>query len=288
MGEIINFTKYSELPKEERDKINYLNIKRLVLRLEQDENLKEIFNYDYGDSPLNFALKYFDIENECSNCFFYIRNVGPYGIREKRREDLTTSLSDFFCSLYEQDRSFFQTIFGFILKEAQAYLSESSLERISYELLILGYVFDGNILKTTSGHPIVGAKINSVIEEQLKKINPDLIKMREGAIHSLLSNKPDKFRHVSSSCRALVNSFLKELVPKVKTKEGESEIKKRIEILFKESKSTSKLIDETVNLIQALNKVQCKGDHSKIDEPLSYFIFELTEKIIYFILTNKK
>ena len=283
----IEFTKYSDLPKEERDKFNFLNIKRLVLRLEQDEVFGEVLNYNDPASPLNFSLKYFDIENEVLTCFFYDTS-DYYGMKRRKREDFLTSITDLFSSMYEQDRSFFQTFFSFMLNEIKEWLPSKSIEKISPELQILGYTYDGNILKTSSGDPIISSKINTILEDQLKKINPDLLKMRDGAIQSLLSNKPDKFRHVSSSCRALLNTFLKELVPKVDLKDGESEIKKRIEKLFSKSDSTCGLVNETVNLIQSLNKVQCKGDHSSINESLSYFIFEITEKIIYFILTNKK
>ena len=148
-------------------------------------------------------------------------------------------------------------------------------------------MIDGNILKTTSGDPHIEAKITSVVEEELKNLNPDLVENRNGALQALFSNAPDKTTHVSASCRKLLNNFLKELAPEIKENE-ENKIKKRITSIFKDSNSTNNLVNETTNLIQALGKVSCKGDHARIDESLAYLVFELTEKIIFFILTSKK
>mgnify|MGYP001612880412 FL=1 len=112
--------------------------------------------------------------------------------------------------------------------------------------------------------------------------------MRLGAIEALLSNMPDKARYVSSSSRALITTLLKELTPDINAKEGESEIKLRVQKIFGSSDSTKELIDETIDLIQALNRVQAKGDHNSLNDELAFFIFEITEKLVYFILISSK
>ena len=280
---MIKFVRYSVKPKEEREKLSFLKIKRLVLRLEKDIFLCDVFNFTNINSTINFALKYFDIENESENLF--IDEIKDYrGVSCFKNRSFVNGLSDFFCSLYEKDIGFFQTFLNFIFKEAK--IHKSITDNITSELSSLGYVLDNHILKNIAGEPIFQEKITSVIEDKLKQINPELVHMRNGAIESLLSNTSDKARHVSSSCRALINQFLRELVPKVNVEEGESAIFKRIEILFDKSKSTCNLVQETTNLIQALNIVQCKGDHLTIDESLAHFVFELTEKLIYFILIS--
>jgi hypothetical protein len=284
---MVIFTRYSEMSKEDRDKLSFLKVKRLMLRFERDTYWYNIFDFKRENSTIRFALKYFDIDLEAKMMFFdkklIVLNTYKWEFREFVR-----ALSDFFCSLYEQDRGFFQTILGFIFKECEEFINENGCCSISNELISLGYVLDGGLLKATSGQPLIQQKITSVIEDKFKRINNELIEIRQGAIESLLSNKPDKARHVSASCRALIDTLLKDLVPKVDVKEGESTIHKRIEIIFKNSESTCNLVQETTNLVQALNKVQCKGNHSKIDESLAHFIFELTEKVVYFILISRE
>lgn len=275
------FKKYSGMQKSVRDGAGYIKIKRLVLRIDQNGYLRAVFNFKTESSIIDFALKYFDIELESRQVLKQSLGYTSYYV------DFVEGLSDFLCSLYTQDRGFFQTFLGFIFKEAHL-LNNHDSDIINVELAALGYSYDNRLLKSTSGEPAIQEKITSVIEDELQKINPELLTIRKGAIEALLSNRPDKARHVSTSCRALINQFLKELVPKVTVSEGESEIYKRIESLFKDSESTKGLIQETTNLIQALNKVQSKGDHAHIDESTAHFVFELTEKVIYFILTSRK
>jgi len=278
----VKFEAFSVKSKVTRDKTSYLNIKRLFLRIEQDKILNFVFNHKQAESPFYFALRYFDLESEVWSCFHY---HGYADITIDR--DFVDSLTNFFCSLYEHDRSYFQTFFGFIVKEAKKLPFAIDFSSVQSELLVLGYMIDGNILKTTSGDPHIEAKITSVVEEELKNLNPDLVENRNGALQALFSNAPDKTTHVSASCRKLLNNFLKELAPEIKENE-ENKIKKRITSIFKDSNSTNNLVNETTNLIQALGKVSCKGDHARIDESLAYLVFELTEKIIFFILTSKK
>lgn len=280
----IKFKRYSDMGKELRDKTNFLNIKRLALRIEKNSTLNGIF-YPYSNySHLFFALRYFDIENEAGECLF---NYNHLHERWEQR-DVTSGLSDFLCSLYEQDRGFFQSIISFILKEGKGSYRKDDIESISQELQLLGYSYDGEILKTVSGNPLTEQKIKSVLEDSLGKIKPELVQMRQGAIEALLSNMPDKARYVSSSSRALITTLLKELTPDINAKEGESEIKLRVQKIFGSSDSTKELIDETIDLIQALNRVQAKGDHNSLNDELAFFIFEITEKLVYFILISSK
>ena len=283
MNKNIKFSIYSESSKEVRDQFNYIKIKRLVLRLEQSRFWHEVFDFISSYSKFSFALKYYDIEDE-ANLILY-----PY--YNYKSEQWLYSGTNFLCSLYEQDRGFFQTFLNFIIKESSEFVNIDNgiISEISSELLSLGYIYDGGILRATSGESIIEDKINNVIENELKKINPDLIEIRKGALESLLSNQPDKARHVASSCRALINNLLKDLVPTVKDEgEEESDIKKRLKVLFGDSESTYELIKATANLIQTLNKVQSKGDHFKIDESLAHFVFEITDKLVYFILIYKR
>ena len=276
------------MSKSERDKTSYLRIKRLFLRIQQEKILSYIFDPFKSSSLLNFTLRYYDMEQDVRQCF-YSSVRSTYGGRYiKKERDYVDGLSNFFCSLYGQDKSLFQQIFSFVLKEAESknIMGVVEMSGIYEELRLLGYVYDGNILKTTSGHPIIEQKMSSMLEEELSKLNPKLLDMRNGAVESLLSNKPDKARHVAVSSRAMINTLLRELVPEISGNE-DSKIRLRIEKLFGKSKSTMLLIDDTTKLIQSLNKVQSKGDHSNIDNNLAFFIFELTEKLIYFILTYK-
>lgn len=276
----IEFRLYSELDKKDRDATNYIKIKRFVLRLSQSYHLKVVFNFDNDNSIFNFSLRYFDLEDSSVNC---LKKKLAYQLFSR---DFVMGLSDFFFSLYEQDRAFFQTFLSFVIKEAWSDIS-SSMYHIKNELESLGYIYDGSILKTTSGHPIIEQKIKSYLDSALYKIDPELLVMRNGAVEALLSNQPDKARHISASSRAMINTLLRKLAPNVELKEGESETRKRILFLFGDSESTLELVDKTASLIRTLNDVQSKGDHSKIDNELAFFIFELTDKLIYFILTYK-
>lgn len=274
-----------------KEKTSYLKIKRLVLRLLRNENFNKIFEKTITTTALNFALKWFDMEDESYDCFYDVSWI-QQGFSGSRKEvylrNKESALSDFLTSLYENDRGLFQNFFSFILKEGKGFYSTYDIRDIQDELLALGFVYDGQILKTTSGIPSLEVKITTKVEDELKKINPKLLEMRQGAIEALLSNNPDKERQVSASCRALLNTLLRDLAPKVDVKEGESEIEKRLEIIFRNSKSNEQLVSATTELIQALTKVQAKGDHSSISEEVSIFLFELTDKLIYFILTMRK
>lgn len=276
----VRFSRYSQISKEFRDRTSYLNFKRLFLRISVNVKLFNIFNPFSTSSTLYLALRYFDIERESHLCF-YSKMGNHYTER-----DYVDALADFFCCLYQDDRSLFQTIFSFIIKESWYQISDR-LSIFKEELNVLGYILDGYVLKTTSGNVIIEQKVRSYLDDELYKIDPELILMRNGAIDALLSNSPDKARHVASSSRALINTLLKKLVPTVQKINDESEIYLRIKELFKESDSTNLIIKNTVSLIQALNKVQSKADHSKIDSQLAYFIFELTDKLVYFILIYK-
>src|SRR3989338_2609619 len=108
----VRFVSYSTLSKQERDKTNYIKIKRLVLRIEQDQNLKDLFDYRFTYSLSHFALKYFDLESEVWNCFHYKDFDGSIENR-----NYTDSLSNFLLSLYEEDRAYFQTFVGFVINE---------------------------------------------------------------------------------------------------------------------------------------------------------------------------
>ena len=86
----------------------------------------------------------------------------------------------------------------------------------------------------------------------------------------------------------MINNLLRKLVPDILDTSEDSEIKSRIKKLFGSSESTSEVVDCTTKLLQALNKVQSKGDHSAIDNAIAFFIFELTDKLVYFILMYKE
>ncbi|MFZ3077766.1 MAG: hypothetical protein WA139_04880 [Candidatus Aenigmatarchaeota archaeon] len=239
-------------------------------------------------TALNFALKWFDIEDESYDCFYDISWTQPKPMKVVSIRNMESALSDFLTSLYESDRGFFQNFFSFILKEEKTNIYSTDLKYIEAELLALGFVYDGQILKTTSGVSNLETKITTKVEDELKKINPKLLEMRQGAIEALLSNKPDKARHVSASCRALIDNLLRELVPEIEAEKDESKIKKRLEKIFKDSESNEELVAATTKLIQALTTVQAKGSHSSITEETSIFVLELTDKLIYFILTMRK
>ena len=147
-------------------------------------------------------------------------------------------------------------------------------------------MFDGKILKTITGNPIVEDHINSFLEESLYKISPEFIEIRKGIIDEVISNRPDKARHVAVSCRAMINQLLRNLVPTIEKSPDDSDITFRIKKIFGESESTKELISATVKLLQAINRVQGKGDHEKIDNNMAFFIFGLTEKLVYFILIH--
>ena len=276
---VTKFKDYSVLSKSQKDKTSYLQIKRLALRIEQNNILQWSFNRFIKTSFLYFALRYFDLEEDSDYCFYD---------ENRDRFSYVDGLKNFFCSLYQEDRSLFQNILNFTLNEIKKLYDEKEIYPINTELAALGYIYDGGLLRTSSGEPLVEQKITSAIVEKLEKINPKLNEMRDGALEALLSNKPDKSRHVASSSRALVNTLLRNLVPEIKDSIEESDIKSRIKKLFNTSESTSEVVEATTKLIQALNKVQSKGDHSSIDNELAFFIFELTDKLVYFILNYKE
>ena len=108
----VKFEAFSVKSKVTRDKTSYLNIKRLFLRIEQDKILNFVFNHKQAESPFYFALRYFDLESEVWSCFHY---HGYADITIDR--DFVDSLTNFFCSLYEHDRSYFQTFFGLLARQ---------------------------------------------------------------------------------------------------------------------------------------------------------------------------
>ena len=280
----VRFARYSELMKESRDRTNFIKLKRLFLQIERDRDLISFFWFNDDDAPINFALRYYDIEKEADTCF-YDYSYNDFGSRIQHSRNFVLALADLFCSLYEDDRGLFQNVFSRILKDCWDKIN-TKYYLFSQELEILGYIFDGKLLKTISGNPIIEQKINSYIEEKLFNLNPEFIEIREGALNAVLSNSPDKARHVSSSCRTLIDKLLEQLVPNIEEVEGKSKIELRIRKLFGEAESTKELLDNTIKLLNSLRDVQSKGNHSKIDNKLALFIYELTEKLVYFILIN--
>ena len=275
----VKFNRYSEFARENRDKTNYVKFKRLFLHLENSD-LGGIF-----EEAVIFSLRYYDIENEASICVFD-NQLDPSRFLNRNR-DFVLAYSDLLCSIYESDRSLFQDFLNTVFKECGECAAGIYTE-IQDELKILGYTFDGRLLKTTSGNPIFEQKIQSDLEEMLHGLNPEFVMIKEGALNAVLSNNPDKARHVSASCRELIEKLLKHLVPELEGVSGKFSNEQRIRKLFKESKSTGEIIENTIKLLNSLRDVQNTGVHAKIDNNLALFIYELTEKLMYFILTNFK
>lgn len=283
----VEFQKYSILDYEEKNSLIYLKIKRLVLRIFRTQKFEIEFDMFHRDSILRFALEYFDIDSPVIKIAYNKKYAGN-GLYNRKSRDKKKVLIDIFYSIYENSPAKFQTFLSFILKEFKSNFNFRNIEYFWEELKILGFEWDGAILKTTSGDPVIEQHITSMIEDKLIQINPELVQMRKGAIESLLSNSEDKDRHVSSSCRALINTLMQNLVPEEELKNnGQGKIKQRMNI-FLDSKNEANLIEKSVEFIQALNSSQAKGDHEVVDEDLAYLIFELTDKLVYFLLTRKK
>lgn len=276
------FKKYSDLNKTEKEKLNYLTIKRMIMRILENGNLASVLKIGIGN--FDYAIKYFDLESELNGLRTSHYNVFRY----PASYDQTYVLTDFFVHYYNVDKELFRVFLNFCLNKGlgpDIRNRKYYCKEISEYLNALGYNYDGELLRPTTSTPIITEKITSTIEEKLNKIDPTLLEIRKGAIEALLSNKTDKERAVASSCRALINTLLRELVPdEIKKKT----IREKLTTILPEFDEESELINNLVTTIQTLNEIQAKGDHAFIKEETALFIFEITEKIIYFILTHKK
>ena len=96
----------------------------------------------------------------------------------------------------------------------------------------------------------------------------------------------DKATAISSKSRKVISSTLRKLSPDLNFEKDEPEqIKKRLSKILNNEKQEA-IIEKVSNLITTLNQSQSKGDHDFIDEDTAIFTFQITESILFLILSH--
>ena len=128
------------------------------------------------------------------------------------------------------------------------------------------------------------------LDALLFNLNPDFVEMRQGVWSALQGNGPDRLRHASTSQRELLRQLLEHLVPHnllpEENRQG-PQVKARIRIGLKTSKSDAEFIDALANAILSyysqLNKYV---HHNKKHEESLRSLLHTGEGLIRFILAK--
>ena len=270
---------YKDIEKQKKTEMGYLTCKRAAIMILKYAQLKKLFNF----RNLRVSFQWFDKEN-LLDTFNTLRNNYQY---EGEVDFELYSLADFITFFINYSPEFFAQVITQGISEMK--LDPTSIEILNDIFAPLGYIYENNFFYSSSFSPKERARMNDLIGEKLKVINPDLYTTWNSVTEEMLSNNTDKATNISAKSRKLISSLLRELTPELKFESGETDqIKKRLSLILPADERSAKIIDRVSNLINALNKSQAKGDHEFIDEDAAIFAFHITETIVFFILKYLK
>lgn len=270
---------YKYMEEDKKNILGYLLAKRVSLEIMRYQQLIELFLI----KNMKETFQWFDKENQLE-FWEKIFDIYRYTKGYEHKDALMYTLTDFFTYYVNYKPAEFSEIMTKHLEESQ--LSDDSEKRLNEIFLKLGYQYENKIFTSASSHPEVKKEVLSLIDLKLKSISKDLHKTWKSMSEDLISNNEDKATTLSAKSRKLINGLLRELTPKLKFDPGEEDqIKKRLTVIFNNSKS-EKTIEKISELITSLNQSQSKGDHEFLDENTAYFTFQITESVIFWILSS--
>jgi hypothetical protein len=116
------------------------------------------------------------------------------------------------------------------------------------------------------------------LDVMLGKINPELVETRKGAWNALVSNGEDSKRQAIASSRQLLAETLR-LVGK-----GEHRADKVRSIL---SGRDAEMVETVADLVDSIYNLMSKGEHEEPTFDRAFYVIELTEYSLHFLLKNR-
>jgi hypothetical protein len=108
----------------------------------------------------------------------------------------------------------------------------------------------------------------------LSKHFPKSVLKYEGALESLESDMPDKFRHASASMRELIVEVL-----------GNGSRARKLSLQkFSSSESENNLVEALANTVDEINETLNKGVHAELEEKMVLLSIRITENILLYFL----
>lgn len=272
---------YKFLSEDEKMDLGYLVCKRTAMTICRYEKIRRLFGFYH----LKEAFQWFDKENllDVFSQLYYTYRIG-HNYSEKDSE--IYSLTDFLIFFINFEPELFSKIITEAIKLDN--LFSQDVQVLNNIFSPLGYVYQKGFFYS-SFRPSERAKINDFLSEKLKNINEDLYITWGSIYEEIVSNNSDKATNISAKSRKVINLLLQNLTPNLEFKSGDpDQIKKRLQDIFNGNEKNIELIEKVANLITILNQTQSKGDHCFVDEQTSIFVFNITEMILFFILSHKK
>ncbi len=162
-------------------------------------------------------------------------------------------------------------------------LSRSEIEEINLALRGDGYEYnkDEEQMYPTVGHEKEEREMISELDRLLKELNPEYVKMRQGAWDTLSSGGPDSFRQSISSIRELLRQVIDQLAPNEGTRK--EKVKKILS-----SSTGGELCDAIANVVDKLYSLQSAKYHTMSNYESALLALKITEWTMFYILKNYK
>jgi hypothetical protein len=272
---------YINLKDEEKASLGYLNIKRVVITLRKHQKLRELFNL----GSMKEAFQWFDKETTWK--FFNGLDV-EYMISHGQKDDDARmyALTDFLVWFINYSPNFFSEVMSYHINSS--YVNQVNIELINKIFSPLGFIFKNKFFYPSSFNPEISKKVDNLLTSKLKELDEELYKTWDSITEEILSNNLDKATNISAKSRKVLGNVLRILTPNLVIKEDEqNKVRRRLDFIFAGSKEAN-IIDRISNLITALNQSQAKGDHHFVDEDTAIFTFQVTQLVLFLILSHIK
>jgi hypothetical protein len=144
----------------------------------------------------------------------------------------------------------------------------------------LGLVWDkaADEIRPLGTHPEMESVVGARLEEMLGKFDISFTTKLRGAWTAYYSENPDRYRHVMSSCRELLNDVTRRVG-------GKGKRGQRIRKILG-SKSRAEVVEDAARLVNSLYGLQSAQEHTEPDEATALFALVETEHILYFLLSH--
>ncbi len=205
----------------------------------------------------------------------------PYALHITR-----DTLAYFFSQLHLEDPQKFAGFMNYTLTDIfrfQGSLDEWIPEvKVTFgdflrDLNALGYRLGAEGVTLAIGTEAEESKLMGELEQMLVKIDPELLKIHQGAWSTLLSESPDRDRQAIASARELLNHTLDSVG-------GEGTRKERVSKIIGEQDAET--VEAVVKLVNALYGLQSKGTHKEPSFERAFFVIKLTEYVLYYLLKS--
>jgi len=141
----------------------------------------------------------------------------------------------------------------------------------------LEYSIEEKQIYPTVGRAQEEQKIISELDGLLGRLNPEYVKMHDGAWESFSSGTSDSHRQSISSMRELFRQVIDQLAPSGKTR------KEKIQAILT-STTQSNIVEALAKVVDELYALQSAGEHTTPDYESTVFALRTTEYVLYYLL----